>query len=198
MPSMSRVAESFQRPPRSATSVRRAPSQADSESSRRPSRSKMTAAMGPAVKAGDQGIEPRPAVLETAILAVGPVPRAETGILRAAAGARRPGTGDSGLSLERDGLRRGGRSAGRGHERDLEGEPDAPAAGERAARGPAELEGERAPAGRDRLLGGGGDRLALARGGGGQLAGGGHLDGDLQAVAQGLLEPGPRDRHDEL
>src|SRR3954464_10805677 len=76
---MSRVAESFQRPPRSATSVRRAPSQADSESKRRPSRSKMTAAIGPAVKAGDQGIEPRPAVLETAILAVGPVPRAEGG-----------------------------------------------------------------------------------------------------------------------
>src|SRR3954447_23657942 len=76
---MSRVAESFQRPPRSATSARRAPSQADSESKRRPSRSKMTAAIGPAVKAGDQGIEPRPAVLETAILAVGPVPRAEGG-----------------------------------------------------------------------------------------------------------------------
>src|SRR3954453_5482076 len=73
---MSRVAESFQRPPRSATRARRAPSQADSESKRRPSRSKMTAAIGPEVKAGDQGIEPRPAVLETAILAVGPVPRA--------------------------------------------------------------------------------------------------------------------------
>src|SRR5687767_13989018 len=43
MPSMASVAPSGQSSPYSATSARRPPSQADSESSRRPSRSKMTA-----------------------------------------------------------------------------------------------------------------------------------------------------------
>src|SRR4051812_42372128 len=48
MPSMSCVASSFHRPPRSATSSRRAPSHASSESTSTPSRSRTTAS-GPSV-----------------------------------------------------------------------------------------------------------------------------------------------------
>src|SRR3954466_15075624 len=48
MPSMSWVASSFQRPPRAATSSRRAPSHASSESTSTPSRSRTTAS-GPSV-----------------------------------------------------------------------------------------------------------------------------------------------------
>ena len=45
IPSIARLASSFQRPPHSSTTARLAASHADSESSRTPSRSKMTASI---------------------------------------------------------------------------------------------------------------------------------------------------------
>src|SRR4051812_6361019 len=56
MPSIASVAPSFQRPPRSATSARRAPSQRSSESTSTPSRSRTTAS-GPAGTSVDQRAE---------------------------------------------------------------------------------------------------------------------------------------------
>src|SRR3954452_7741915 len=56
MPSMSCVASSFQRPPRSATSSRRAPSHASSESTSTPSRSRTTDS-GPTRPSGDKRAE---------------------------------------------------------------------------------------------------------------------------------------------